>query len=81
MGARAYREKTPVLCIFEYVGRDERGTRRLTDSLMVEVEFSDQIEDEFERAVRRRMQTWGVGPRPMEWTLLKYLTPNGERTF
>lgn len=81
MGARAYREKTRVLCIFEYLGRDERGTRRLRDSLMLEVEFADQIETGFEAEMKRRVPTWPVGPRPLEWTLLKYLTPSGERTF
>ena len=81
MGAKAYRGKTRVLCFFEYLGRDERGTRRLTDSLMVEVEFSDQIEASFELAMKRRVATWGVGPRPMEWTLLRYLTARGEQRF
>jgi hypothetical protein len=80
-----YREKTPVLCIYEYTGRQYGSTKRHIDSIMITVEFSDQILDEFERVMRKRVLLWhpdrNVGPCPVEWSLVSYQTPKGEANF
>ncbi len=80
-----YRQKTPVLCFYEYVGRRNGNTVRLTDSVMVEVEFSDQIPAAFEGAMKRRYRNWdaanAVGPQPLGWTLLRYQTATGVANF
>ncbi len=82
---KPWREKTPVLCIYEVVGRDYSRTVRLMESVMIEVEFSDQILAAFEAAMKRRQECWTIrnstGPRPVEWTLVRYMTPTGEPNF
>lgn len=81
---RPYREKTLVLCIYEYIGREQNVTKRLTDGVMIKVEFSDQIADEFEAVMRKRSQEWNFnmpGLRPLEWTLKRWMSANGKRKF
>lgn len=78
-------EGIPVLCFFDCIGRDGGRTVRFTDSVMIEVEFSDEIIWEFERVMRRRAAAWtsahAATPKPLEWTLLKYMTPDGREKF
>lgn len=78
-----WRTKRLVLCFYEYVGRDVNRTTRLTDSVMIKVEFTDQIIDEFERVMRQYKQKWAYGispgPFPLEWKLLRYLPEHGQR--
>jgi hypothetical protein len=80
-----WRDKTLVLCFYEYVGREYGRTVRRLDSVMVEVEFSDQVLPAFEVAMKRRQALWRpnatVGPQPMEWTLLRYQTASGVANF
>jgi hypothetical protein len=70
---KPWREKTLVLCFYEYVGRWREQTRRFQDSVMIEVEFPDQIEGTFDRVMRDRHANWTVGRfsgyRPLEWYL------------
>lgn len=78
---KPYREKTPVLCIYEWVGVDSGISRKRTSSLMVEVEFPDQVEDEFHRQIRLRYfnHSRQRGPRMIDWTLISVLTPKGNK--
>lgn len=78
----AYRQKTPVLCVYERTVKEVGSTRRVLDSVMVEVEFSDQIKTAFERRMWEIISSGRhVGPRPLEWRLVSYLTPDGRRNF
>lgn len=81
---KPYREKTPVLCIFEMLVVEHGITLKRKSSLMVQVEFPDQVEDEFHRQVRERYFKHAEGRsggrmRLLDWQLLKVLTPNGNK--
>ena len=77
-----YREKVPVLCIYERTVREPTGTKRILDGVMVEVEFSDQIKTAFERRMWEMVNSGRhVGVRPLEWKLVSYLTPDGRKNF
>lgn len=69
-----WREKTLVLCFYEYVGHRHGQTRRFQDSVMIQVEFVDQIEETFDRVMRDKHNHWSPlrtsGPRPLEWHLV-----------
>lgn len=80
-----------VLCYFEYTGYSPRGiTSRSTSSVMIDVEpvngalLEADIVREFEYAMKTRAREHTVfrpGMRPVEWTLLKYLTQNNAKAI
>lgn len=83
-GPRPWREKRPVLCFYEYVGRVGNSTVTVSDTVMIKVEFDDQIEETFEKEMKQRFARWTpsrIGPRPLEWTLLKWLKQDGTTGF
>jgi hypothetical protein len=47
-----YRKKTPVLCFFEYQIKGPWGLETVADTVMLELEFPDQLQDEFDRVMR-----------------------------
>lgn len=48
---------------------------------MIEVEFSDQIEEVFNRRLKQIADSPYSWPKIAEWTLTGYLTPDGRKTF
>lgn len=55
----SYRTKTPVLCFYEYVVKGPWGPEVIEDTVMVKIEFPDQLEAEFDR-VMRKMTVEGI---------------------
>lgn len=70
-----YRTKQRVLCLFDAIYRLGNSTVTKPDSLMVNVEFSDQIEEALLLAVRN------MPDRPMEIRLRTYLPEGGRARF
>lgn len=70
-----YRAKQRVLCLFDAIYRYGNSTVTRPDSLMVNVEFSDQIEEALLLAVRN------MPDRPMEIRLRTYLPESGRAEF
>lgn len=76
-----WREKQLVLCFYAYVSRMGGSTRTLTDGVMVQVEFEDQIEGAFNAAMWQKRAKWNlysVGPRPDDWQLAGYVSRDGK---
>lgn len=70
-----WRDKTKVLCIFRYTARVNGSTVEFDDSLMIEVEFADQILETFEKTIAlRRRNGWAVGPMPQSWELTGWVS-------
>jgi len=79
-----YRLKTPVLCFYEHYTYRGGSTVRGTDAIAVEVEFSDQIIEAFEAAMKKKVARWrevSWGLPPFVWKLLRYQTPTGVANF
>jgi hypothetical protein len=79
-----WRSKQKVLCLFEAVLRCGNSTRTVRDSVMISVEFSDQIEPAFDEAVREMIARpngpW-PGAKPLTWALKRYIPEGGKETF
>lgn len=79
-----YRQKTLVLCSYWYRQRIGRSTRRRFGTVMVRVEFSDQIDQEFRLWRDDLVRGWNYrdcGDCPTEITLSGYITSNGKQNF
>ncbi len=80
MSTKTYREKSLVLCLFDYWSKFSGGTQTVSDSIMVEVEFLDQVPAAFQTAVARQKRIgWPVGPMPCHWELTGYTTKSGSK--
>lgn len=72
----AYRQKQKVLCLYEAKIRTGNSTRSVQDSVMVEVEFSDQIADAFKKSTRQ-----SIGRNVIDVELVKYIPECGRQNF
>lgn len=73
-----YRQKFPVLCFYEYAVKDPRegGIDYVDDTVMIHVEFPDQVESEFHRVMQARVRDGrSFSRRPLSWKLKKILAP------
>lgn len=78
--AGSYREKTLVLCIYRYLTKDHRGSVWVDDSIVIKVEFSDQILDAFiEKIGEMKRRAWT--PAMLDVELLSYRPSNGLEKF
>lgn len=84
-GGRGGDGQTKVLCFFRYFARTSRavGAAR-TDALMISVERAREIPDAFHATMEARAETWNdqrIGPKPIAWEMLTYVTEHGAPTF
>ncbi len=72
---KGWKCRNKVLCLFRYWGLSITGdTLPFDDSIMVEVDFLDQVVSAFNDAIaKRRRRGWGVGPPPTRWLLTGYV--------
>lgn len=81
---KPWRDKTPVLCWFEYEAAHAGSIEKFKETIVIKVEFSDQIPAALDAAIKERRKNWREfysGPVPMAWTLLKYLPKHGKQNF
>ena len=73
-----------VLCWFDYLAKSSGLTQTYQSSVMIEVESSSQILNEFQRCILRKLHDWGDRtwtPKPFSWDLTAYLPETGRAVF
>ena len=83
--ANAVRRSVKVLCFYRAWARVRGSTVQWTDSIMIDVEKSDEIESRFRSEMKIRFHGprlgCQVGPTPSTFELLSFLTENGRESF
>lgn len=78
------KRRVKVLCFYKYWARVYGSTQEHTDSIMIDVERSDEIRSRFEEQMRIRVSMWTsefVGPRPQCYRIQGWMAENGRRVF
>lgn len=73
-----------VLCVFRAWSRVNGSSVTWRDAIMIGVPHSCEIQEAFHWEMRRRLNSragWHVGPKPMHYELVSYLTESGRPTF
>jgi len=76
-----YRERVPVLCGYRVYKRYGKATIREHGQILIKAEFSDQIQDEFKKAMEQRKLEYLDWANVFNYEMTSYYPANGKANW